>query len=129
MTNEEFDRLMEHRKAEPAIGEYMLNPPEKGLRYNQGKLRWSLVHFKSLEPLVRVLEFGARKYDDHNWKKGLNKEEILESMQRHLAAMIDGELNDPESGLPHIGHIMCNTMFYQYMVDNKIDVPPSNKKG
>ena len=42
---------------------------EKGSRFNQGKLRWSLVHFKSLEPLVRVLEFGAKKYGDYNWQK------------------------------------------------------------
>lgn len=102
---------------------------DSGMRFNQGKLRWGLVHFKSIEPLVRVLEFGARKYDDHNWKKGLNKREILESMQRHIAALMDGEINDPESGLPHIGHIMCNAMFYQYMADNGIDAPPLNKKS
>jgi hypothetical protein len=89
----------------------------QGLRYNNGKLRWSLVHFKSIEPLVRVLMFGATKYDDNNWKKGLPPKEVLESMQRHLAALIDGEINDPESGLPHIGHIQCNAMFYQFFQD------------
>ena len=35
---------------------------EKALRYNKGKLKWSLVHYKSLAPMVRVLEFGALKY-------------------------------------------------------------------
>lgn len=90
-----------------------------GVRFNAGKLRWSLVHYKSLEPLVQVLMFGAQKYDDHNWKKGLPKEQILESMQRHLAALMDGEQNDPESGLPHIGHIMCNAMFYSYFMDKE----------
>ena len=34
---------------------------EKGQRFNEGKLKWSLVHFKSLEPMVRVLEYGCRK--------------------------------------------------------------------
>ena len=33
-----------------------------GLRYNQGKPQWSIVHWKSLEPMVRVLEYGAHKY-------------------------------------------------------------------
>ena len=33
-----------------------------GLRYNTGKLKWSLVDYPSLEPLVKVLEFGAEKY-------------------------------------------------------------------
>src|SRR5690349_20922354 len=85
-----------------------------GLRFNEGKLRWSLVDYPSIEPMVRVLMFGAQKYDDHNWKKGLNKDQILESMQRHLAALMNGEMCDPESGLPHVGHIMCNAMFFQY---------------
>jgi hypothetical protein len=86
----------------------------KAVRFNSGKLNWSLVHFKSIEPMVKVLMFGAQKYAAHNWKKGLPKEQILESMMRHLAALMDGEQNDPESGLPHIGHIMCNAMFYSY---------------
>lgn len=93
---------------------------EKGLRYNEGKPHWSLVHFKSLVPMVRVLEYGAIKYLPENWKKGLKKKEILESIQRHLAAMIDGETKDEESGIEHIGHIMCNCMFYTYMVDNNL---------
>jgi len=84
------------------------------LRYNKNKPQWSLVNFKSLEPMVQVLEFGAKKYSRDNWKKGLNKNEVLESLARHLFALIDGEEFDQESGLPHIGHIMCNAMFYQY---------------
>lgn len=101
------------------------NPPsdfipakEHGLRYNDGKLKWSYVHWKSMEPLVRVLMFGAQKYEPFNWQKGLKKNEILESMMRHLTKLMDGEMKDVESGLDHIGHIMCNAMFYQYMVDN-----------
>jgi hypothetical protein len=92
---------------------------DKGVRFNAGKLRWSLVHYQSLEPLVKVLMFGAQKYADHNWKKGLPPVEVLESMQRHLAALMDGETQDSESGLPHIGHIMCNAMFYSYFTNEK----------
>lgn len=88
----------------------------QGLRYNDGKLKWSYVHFESLEPMVRVLMFGAQKYEPFNWQKGLKKEEVLESAMRHLTRMIDGEIDDKESGLPHVGHLMCNAMFYQYMV-------------
>ena len=35
---------------------------EQALRYNQGKLKWSLVDWKSLEGLVEVLQYGADKY-------------------------------------------------------------------
>ena len=88
---------------------------DQGIRENQGKLRWSLVSWKALEPMVKVLMFGAKKYDDNNWKKGLKYTEVCESLQRHMNAFIDGENNDKESKLYHIGHIMCNAMFLSYM--------------
>jgi hypothetical protein len=88
---------------------------EKGLRYNEGKLKWSLVDFDAFEDMVRVLEFGAKKYSSHNWKKGLSVTEILESNQRHINGLLRGEYLDPESGLPHHGHIQCNAMFLGYM--------------
>lgn len=84
------------------------------LRYNQGKIQWSLVHFDSISELPKVLEFGAQKYSRDNWKKGLKLNEILDSMQRHLSSVIDGEQFDDESNLHHMGHIMCNAMFYMY---------------
>jgi hypothetical protein len=41
--------------------------------------------------------------------------EVFESMQRHLIAFLRGEDIDPESGLPHTGHILCNAMFINYI--------------
>jgi hypothetical protein len=108
-------KTIDNGNSKETMSEVKATETATGLRYNNDKLKWSYVHFKSLEPMVRVLEFGAKKYAPFNWQKGLKKEEILESMMRHITAMIDGEVNDPESGLPHIGHIMCNCMFYQYM--------------
>lgn len=88
---------------------------DSALRYNGGKLRWSLVDFDALEDMVKVLDFGAKKYADNNWKKGLKTTEIFESMMRHITAYMRGEDIDPESGLPHTGHILCNAMFLSYM--------------
>jgi hypothetical protein len=87
----------------------------KGLRYNIGKTKWSLVHWKSLVPMVEVLEFGAIKYAPYNWMKGLNYTEICESLLRHTHAFLEGEDNDPESKLSHVGHILCNGLFLSYM--------------
>ena len=101
---------------------------EKALRYNHGKLKWSMVHFKSLEPMVKVLMYGADKYARDNWKKGLDRQEILDSMQRHLSALIDGQEIDPESQEQHIGHIMCNCMFYSYFTNGFHD-PNVEKSG
>ena len=97
---------------------------DKALRYNEGKRNWSLVNWKSLEPMVEVLEYGAKKYTTikngvtisgaDNWKKGLDKKQILDSMMRHLTSLIDGEDIDSESNLKHTGHLFCNLMFYNY---------------
>lgn len=48
----------------PAMEDYNEGTPKKeqALRYNSGKRKWSLVDFQSLEPMVEVLEYGAKKY-------------------------------------------------------------------
>lgn len=86
-----------------------------GERFNEGKLRWSLVSWRALEPMVRVLMFGEEKYSSHNWKGGLKYTEVCESLQRHMNAFLEGEDNDPESKISHVGHMMCNVMFLSYM--------------
>lgn len=94
---------------------------EEAMRFNNGKTRWSLVDFSSIEDLANVLEFGAEKYDDHNWKKGLKSTEVVESLLRHTFSYLNGEDLDPESGLPHTGHMMCNVMFLSYISKFKPD--------
>ena len=93
-----------------------------GDRFNEGKPRWSLVPQSTLIPMVRVLEFGAKKYGDYNWVKGLSIREICESLKRHLDAFMEGEDDDPESKLSHIGHIQCNAMFIAYMLEHRSDL-------
>jgi hypothetical protein len=53
------------------------------------------------------LTFGAGKYDDHNWEKGLEFDRLYAACQRHLLAHREGEALDPESGLPHLYHAFC----------------------
>lgn len=88
---------------------------DQGIRENEGKLKWSLVSWKALEPMVRVLMFGASKYDNHNWKRGLKYTETCESLQRHMNSFLEGEDDDKESKLSHVAHILCNAMFLSYM--------------
>ena len=40
---------------------------EKGLKLDFDKLRWDLLPIECVEEIVRVLTFGAKKYDDNNW--------------------------------------------------------------
>lgn len=83
----------------------------EGLRYNNGKLRYDLLHPVAQKGIVEVLSFGASKYEPRNWEKGLSWTSTLASMKRHIAAIERGEDFDPESGLKHIDHVQCNAHF------------------
>lgn len=55
-----------------------------------------------------VFDYGRKKYAEWNWLKGMPFSAVIGSAARHLIKMIDGESLDPESGLVHSGHLMCN---------------------
>lgn len=56
-----------------------------------------------------VFDYGRRKYAEWNWAKGMQWSVPLACAARHLIfGMMAGEELDPESGLPHRGHFLCN---------------------
>lgn len=57
---------------------------------------------------AHVFDYGRHKYAAWNWTKGMAWSIPLACAVRHLLAMLGEEVNDPESGLPHRGHIFCN---------------------
>ncbi len=93
---------------------------EIGLKYDSDKVRPSLL-FKSLNKAIwgvlKVLEYGARKYSPDNWRL-VPTEKYEDAMERHLLAFLSGEENDPESGLPHIDHLICSALFISEMRKN-----------
>ena len=115
-STDNYEKIEDEGAAEDKMDRELIDliDTDKALRYNEGKAKWSLVHYESLVPMIKVLEFGALKYAPKNWMKPMDETEILESMQRHLAALMDGEEFDQESGVSHMGHIQCNAMFYNY---------------
>lgn len=60
------------------------------------------------EECARVFDYGRRKYAAWNWSKGMAWSVPLACATRHLLAIMRGESIDPESGLPHRGHVFCN---------------------
>ena len=84
---------------------------EEGVRFNEGKRRLDLVPTSFVNGVADVLGFGATKYEDNNWKKGMKWSSVIASLKRHLAAFESGEDFDKESGLFHLDHVSCNVLF------------------
>lgn len=97
-----------------------------GKRDNAGKLRYDLINPLALEGMVDILTYGAIKYEDHNWEKGMAWSKVIESLDRHWAAIKKGEDFDfyPDtchkcatgeciihSGKLHVDHVQCNAHF------------------
>jgi hypothetical protein len=91
------------KKADQGKLNYDLLPPEAYL------LRLSA---EQLDGVVRVLEFGARKYSAHSWQNVPDApSRYRAAARRHVQAIVRGEALDPESGLPHADHFCCNLIF------------------
>jgi hypothetical protein len=84
-----------------------------GLKYDGGKVRFDLLDPYALEGAAQVLTYGANKYGDRNWEKGIKWSRVFGALLRHAWAMWRGEDLDPETNLPHIDHCAVNVMFLQ----------------
>ncbi len=88
----------------------MTDPTPK--KFDIDKPRYDLLPPKALGLLVDCLTYGAKKYDDYNWRKdgGIDPNRLFAATQRHLWAWKEGEANDKESGLPHLAHAATNLL-------------------
>lgn len=83
-----------------------------GRKDDTGKAPWHLLPWGAVEEVVKVLEFGAKKYAPDGWRHVPNGESrYFSALIRHLVAWREGEWLDPESGLPHLAHVVCNALF------------------
>lgn len=95
---------------------FQVNWPDEGRKSDQGKPRLGLIPPVALIRMGECLAYGAEKYGEGeveaNWRKVANgRARYLDATLRHLVAYMDGEEIDPESGITHIGHALCNLAF------------------
>lgn len=76
-----------------------------GAKFDTGKVRVDLVPGEFVYAVAAVLTYGAIKYQDWNWAKGMRKGRLLAALGRHWIAYSCCEEIDDESGLPHTWHM------------------------
>lgn len=83
----------------------------EGRKDDGGKVRYELLPPELLEGVAQILTFGAAKYEDRNWEKGMKWSRVFGALMRHLWAWWSGVPTDPETGKSHLWHAGCCLAF------------------
>jgi hypothetical protein len=82
---------------------------QKSLKKDDNKYDPTMITIEMVELVSKVRMFGAKKYARNNFKiTGFKYTRSLAAALRHIFAFLNGEDNDPESGLSHLGHAICS---------------------
>lgn len=93
---------------------------EVGTKYDGGKDPWYLLPWDALKAIVLILAFGANKYGERNWEKGMDWSRLYGALMRHMTAWWGKEAVDPETGKSHLWHAGCCILFLiAYELRNK----------
>lgn len=103
---------------------------KNGAKDDEEKNRLELMPYDALWAVGKVYTFGARKYDDRNWEKGIKYSRIYGAMMRHCWAWWNREDNDPETGLSHMIHAAWNAItLVAYIIRGMDDWDDRPQKG
>ncbi len=91
-------------------GEYLLDQSD-GTKHDTDKPRWDLLPYGALEEVVKVYTFGANKYDDWNWSKGIQYSRLMAALMRHLFKWWwKRESIDEETKCHHLASVVFNAL-------------------
>jgi hypothetical protein len=83
----------------------------EGLKFDDGKDPWHLAPWDAFRAIIKVLRYGATKYDARNWEKGMAWSRCYSGLMRHMTAWWEGEDCDAETGFSHLWHAGCCIAF------------------
>ncbi len=84
---------------------------QEGVKFDQDKLPLHLLPFDALEAITEILAFGAKKYGDRNWEKGLHWSRVFRAANGHLWSWFMRRPPDAETGKSHLWHAGCCVLF------------------
>lgn len=93
---------------------------EQEAKFDNGKMRISIVPLQIVSDIAEVREYGIKKYNDpDNWKR-VEIERYANALFRHFRAFLrDPRSVDAESGLAHYKHMACNMAFICELMKEK----------
>lgn len=103
---------------------------DQGKKFDTEKIRTDLLPPDSLLSIAEILTFGANKYGDRNWEKGMDWSRVYGALLRHLFAWWMNKGPDKETGKSHLSHAGCCIMFllaYEKRGVGKDNRPSKNK--
>lgn len=86
-------------------------PVTLGYKNDEGKLPWHLLPVDSLEEIIKVLAYGAKKYSPRNWEKGMEWDRPYDACMRHMWTWWADESCDTETKITHLAHAASNIIF------------------
>lgn len=95
------------------------------------KIDTTLVPYEAICAIAVGLNYGAEKYEPRNYEKGLSYRQLCMSIERHNRAILDGEVIDTDSGLPHFVLLassiamLCNNIMQKTVIEDR----PEPKTG
>lgn len=88
-----------------------------GFKADAGKSRVDLIPPEVILELGKLYAIGAVKYDDDNWKLGMDYKRVYAAMQRHALKWWAGEELDPVDGQHHLDSVIwCAVALRYYML-------------
>lgn len=92
-----------------------------GVKYDGGKVRMDLLPPELIFAVAEILTFGAAKYADRNWEKGMKWGKVFAALMRHMWAWWGGKTTtktnflfgdlDLETARSHLWHAACCIAF------------------
>lgn len=90
---------------------------------DNGKLEWNLLPPQAIEEILKVFQYGSKKYGARNWidnSANVAYSRYLNALRRHLHKYLKSQNFDEESGLYELAHIATNAiMLLEYQIQQK----------
>lgn len=88
---------------------------ESGAERSTMDVRWDLLCEKFIREMACVMNEGAEKYGDDNWKGGVPEGVTINHLLEHLYRWQSGDRSEP-----HLAKVAINAMFMDWYENNRV---------